>query len=173
MGLGAVFFFLADCCYAAGVSTPLFRRELCWAALPADDAGEVMVLLARALADQGFVRSTFEDAVVSREASSPTGLPMAGRKVAIPHADPEHVIAPAVALCALCRPVGFKEMGNPQCELPVELVAMLALPDEQSAQHELVRLIELFQDAAFVDRLCTAADGDAIYALLCAEGEVS
>ena len=153
----------------ARVSTPLFRRELCWAALSADDAGEVMALLARALADQGFVRSTFEAAVLSREASSPTGLPMAGRKVAIPHADPEHVIAPAVALCALRRPVVFQEMGNPQNELPVELVAMLALPDEQSAQQELVHLIELFQDTAFVDRLCTAADGDAIYALLCAE----
>lgn len=155
------------------VSAPLFRRGLCWAGLAADDAGEVMSLLARALADQGLVRSTFAEAVARREATSPTGLPMAGRKVAIPHADPEHVLAPAVALCTLRRPVLFGEMGNPTSELPVELVAMLALPDEQSAQHELVRLIELFQDAAYVDRLCEAADGDTLFTLLCAEDEES
>ena len=128
-----------------------------------------MVLLARTMAEQGLVRSTFEDAVLRREAASPTGLPMAGRKVAIPHADPEHVIAPAVALCTLRRPVLFSEMGNPQKELPVELVAMLALPDEQSCQQELVHLIELFQDAAFVERLCLAPDGESLFALLCGE----
>ncbi len=148
------------------MSSPLFRRELCWAALPADDAGEVMKALARALAEQGFVRSTFEEAVLRREAASPTGLPMAGRKVAIPHADPEHVVAPAVAVCSLGAPVTFHEMGNPDSELPVELVAMLALPDEQAAQQELVRLIGLFQDPAFVDRLCEASDSAAIFSLL-------
>lgn len=132
-----------------------------------------MALLARALTDQGIARPTLEEAVARREVASPTGLPMAGRKVAIPHADPEHVIAPAVALCTLGRPVIFREMGNPTSELPVELVAMLALPDEQSAQHELVHLIELFQDASYVDRLCEAADGDALFTLLKAEDKES
>lgn len=148
------------------MSSPLFRRELCWAALQADDAGEVIRTLARSLAEQGFVRSTFEDAVLRREAASPTGLPMAGRKVAIPHADPEHVVAPAVAICSLGAPVAFSEMGNPDSELPVELVALLALPDAQAAQQELVRLISLFQDPSFVDRLCEAKDGGAMFALL-------
>lgn len=144
----------------------LFRRELCWAALQVADASEALTTLARGLAGLGLVRDTFEGAVLAREADSPTALPLAGRKVALPHADPEHVLAPAVAVCTLARPLTFREMGNPDSELPVEVVAMLALPDHESAQRELVRLLERFQDDSFVDRLCASADPDALLALL-------
>jgi PTS system galactitol-specific IIA component len=148
-----------------------FRRDLCWAGLQAQDAAEVMRTLSRALLARGLVRPTFEAAVLAREAESPTGLPLSGRKVALPHADPEHVIAPAVALCTLGRPLPFREMGNPESELQVELVAMLALPDHESAQTELVRLIESFQETDHLDRLCTAPDADSLYALLTSDNE--
>ena len=151
------------------MSAHLFRRELCWAGLVARDADDVLQRLARALAQQGFARPSLEAAVQQREAASPTGLPLAGRKVAIPHADPEHVLAPAVAVCSLARPVCFHELGNPAGTLDVELVAMLALPDAQAAQDQLVRLMERFQDPASVDQLCLAADADALFALLADE----
>jgi galactitol PTS system EIIA component len=148
------------------VPLPLYRRELCWVGLGVPDAVEAMRRLARGLAAAGCVRPGFEEAVLAREASSPTGLPMSGRKLAVPHADPEHVITPAVAICTLARPVAFREMGNPTAAIDVDVVAMLALTDHESAQHELVRLIERCQRPEFLDGLCAAADPSALYALL-------
>jgi PTS system galactitol-specific IIA component len=148
------------------MTRPLYRPDLCWTSLAADDADQVINTLASALQREGLVRATFEEAVREREASSPTGLPLAGRKVAIPHADPEHVITPAVAVCTLCRPVCFREMGNPESELSVDVVLMLALPDHESAQRELVRLVESCQQPEFVDRLHGAPDPQTLYDLL-------
>ncbi len=126
----------------------------------------MIVELARALTEAGCARASLEAAVLAREAASPTGLPLAGRKVAIPHADPEHVLDAAIAVASLARPVRFRELGNPDAELEVELVALLALPDAERAQQELVGLIERFQDPGFVDRLCSAPDAAALHALL-------
>jgi PTS system galactitol-specific IIA component len=167
----------------------LFRPELCLARLDADadadaddaddadadeaaaaaDADDVIRALSRGLERLGLVRPSFVDAVLAREAASPTGLPLPGRKVAIPHADPEHVAYPAVAVATLVSPVTFHEMGNPQSELPVELVALLALTDKESAQEQLVALIERFQDAGLVDRLVEAPDAATLYGLLAGE----
>jgi PTS system galactitol-specific IIA component len=144
----------------------LYRRDLCWAGLEAADAEEVLGIIARALVGKGLVQPSFEAALLEREERSPTGLPLPGKKVAIPHADPEHVIADAIPLCTLARPVTFREMGNPDSELPVEIVAVLALTKAELVQQELVRLVERFQDASFVDRLHAAADADAMLALI-------
>ncbi len=144
----------------------LFRPELCLSRLEAPDAAAVIGAAGRALSQRGLVRATFAGAVLAREASSPTGLPLPGRKVAIPHADPEHVVTPAIAVVTLATPVTFAEMGNPDSALQVELVAVLALTDKESAQQELVRLIELFQQATFVDELVAATNAEALFRLL-------
>jgi galactitol PTS system EIIA component len=148
------------------VGSSLYRLDLLFARLEAEDAAEVLGVLAGAVVDRGLARTSLARAVLEREARSPTGLPLAGRKVAIPHADPEHVIAPAIALCTLARPVLFGEMGNPGSRLPVEAVALLALPDHESAQHELVELVDKLQAPAFVDALVAAPDAASLLALL-------
>lgn len=143
-----------------------FSAELCWIGATVEDAEEAMSLMARGLREQGRVAGSFEAAVIAREARSPTGLPLARRKAAIPHADVEHVITPAVALCTLARPVAFSEMGNPDGQIPVELIVMLALKDHESMQEELVRLVGLLQDPDAVDRICAAPDADALLRLV-------
>jgi galactitol PTS system EIIA component len=148
------------------VAASLVRRELCLARLELPDAESVLRELSAALARAGLVAPSFLEALLAREASSPTGLPLPGRKVAVPHADPEHVHSPAIAVCTLRRPVRFAEMGNPMRQLPVEAVFLLALTDKESAQAKLVRLIERLQRPEFVDELCAAPDADALFALL-------
>ena len=122
--------------------------------------------MARALHQLGLVHDSFEEALLAREAASPTALPLPGRKLAVPHADPEHVRAPAIACATLSEPVKFREMGNPDQELAVEVVALLALTDHDSARRELVRFLQCSQDASFLDRLCACHDAAALCALL-------
>ena len=140
--------------------------------MTAHDADQALRAMCDELERMGYVKPTFVDAVLVREAASPTGLPMAGRKVAIPHADPEHVVNPAIAVATLNHPVIFREMGNPGSELEVEVIVMLALTDRESVQQELVRMVELFQNAEFVDKLYAAPDGESLLRLLL-DGEPS
>jgi PTS system galactitol-specific IIA component len=148
----------------------LYKPDLCFTSLETNSADELIELLAGALHKQGLVRDSFARAVRKREATSPTGLPLARRKVAVPHADPEHVIAPGVAVATLARPVAFGEMGNPESYLDVDVVLMLALRDRDSVQKELVRLVETFQNPDFVDRIHAAADPQQLFKLI-ASGE--
>jgi galactitol PTS system EIIA component len=152
--------------YAPRVIPLLFRRELCFIGLDVKDAIEAMLYLARSLFAAGLVRPSFEAAVIEREVRSPTGLPLLSRNVAIPHTDPEHVLAPGAALCTLAQPVTFREMGNPAQELAVEIVVMLALPDHDSAQRELVRVIERLQAPELREKLCSATQVETLFALL-------
>ena len=68
-----------------------------------------------------------------REASMPTGLPLGGDlNIAVPHTDPEHVVTPSLALATLVRPVSFGSMDDPDEQIPVGVVMMLALADKNA-----------------------------------------
>src|SRR5436853_508474 len=94
------------------------------ARLEASNAEAAIRALAQALAKEGHVKGTFEAAALGRERKSPTGLPFAGSAVALPHAEPEHVNAPAIAIASLARPVKFRQMGSPAMPLIITLLGL-------------------------------------------------
>lgn len=118
---------------------------------------EVIRALAQRLEAAGFVHPTFADAVCQREETNPTGLPLAGDiHVAIPHADTEHVIAPALAVATLVRPVPFRNMVNPEEVVHVSIVIVMALNEAHAQVEMLQQLAYLFQDSERVQRLYKA-----------------
>ncbi len=76
--------------------------------------------------------------------------------MAIPHADVEHVIAPALAVATLERPVAFRNMANPEETVPVSVVIVMALNEPHRQIEMLRRLAELFQDPEQVRRIYDA-----------------
>ncbi len=144
----------------------MFAASLCLARLDAGSAEVALRALARALERNGHVKPTFEAAAIARERKSPTGLPFPGRAVALPHADPEHVLSPAIAIASLRTPVKFREMGSPGTSLDVSLVVMPAFSAKEHAAASLARLVELLQDAAVRDELAAAETGEALVAAL-------
>lgn len=122
-----------------------------------ETAADVITLLAGKLEAGGFVRSSFAQAVRSREAEMPTGLPLSDDfAVAVPHTDPEHVLQPAIALATLAQPVRFGSMDDPDVFLPVHLVFLLALKDKDAQIGVLQAIGEVLQDEARA-RLLTKA----------------
>src|SRR5690606_21432233 len=101
-----------------------------------------------------------------REQASPTGLPARGAGVAIPHGDPDLVLAPAIGFAKLARPVAFREMGNPGATVSVELVFMLALQEAASHLRVLQQLVELIRDEGTLLRLKAAREPAESAALL-------
>jgi PTS system galactitol-specific IIA component len=144
---------------------------LCRARLPARSADHAVSELAKALAAAGIVGMTFEAAALAREKRSPTGLPFPEIAVAIPHAEPEHVLAPGLALATLAKPVAFRQMGAPATKLSVSIVVMPALTAKEQAAAGLSSLIERLQDDG-VRRALVAAQTDDDLAQLVAAWEV-
>lgn len=132
--------------------------------VPATSADDVIRRLATLLEDEGAVRSSFTEAVLERERTHPTGLPLAGElHVAIPHADPCHVLAPALAVATLERPVSFRNMADPDEDVPVSVVILMALNDPAAQVEMLQHLASLFQD---VDRVREIHDAHSAEELL-------
>lgn len=127
----------------------------------------VIRLLAARLEELGYVKPSYADAVVQREAALPTGLPLGQAvNVAIPHTDPEHVIRPGVALGVLSAPVDFANMEEPDETVPVGIVFLLAINDKDKQIDMLQEIMEAIQDPATLGRLAAARSADEVRSLL-------
>jgi galactitol PTS system EIIA component len=123
---------------------------------------DVLRRLAADLYAAGRVRAAYEDAVVARERTFPTGLEVNGVGVAIPHADIEHVVAPAVAVATLAAPVAFGEMGNPQSSVQVSVVCMLAIHRADAVVGLLKELVQCFQQPGVLRAAVAASSPEAV-----------
>jgi PTS system galactitol-specific IIA component len=149
----------------------MLSPRLCVAKLRAASAEAAIRALAKLLREAGNVTASFETAAVAREKRSPTGLPFAPIAVALPHAEPEHVERPGIAVASLATPVKFRQMGSPATQLEVSLVVMPALSSKEQAAAGLARIIEKLQDAALREELLGASSGEALCAALAARWE--
>lgn len=135
--------------------------------IEAKTAEQAIRLLAGKLEALGYVKPSYADAVVNREATMPTGLPLGQAiNVAIPHTDPEHVIRPGVALGVLSAPVVFANMEEPDEAVPVGVVFLLAINDKDKQIDMLQEIMQAIQDPATLGRLAAAASPDEIRSLL-------
>lgn len=104
--------------------------------------------LALVLYQEGVVKESYIQAVLEREKDFSTGLQIEGIGVAIPHTDSDHVLVQGVGIGILKNPVKFKEMGNPDNEVDVSVMIMLAIREPQQQLDFLQALMSLFQDSS-------------------------
>src|SRR5699024_3371993 len=96
---------------ARGTDTSLLTRGLVRFDWDVEDQRAVFAGMAAVLQAEGFVKKSFEAAIVAREAKYPTALPTVPEAIAIPHADAEHILTPFIAPLRLAHPVPWSEMG--------------------------------------------------------------
>lgn len=123
---------------------PKFNKDFVLVGLKAQDSDAVIIALADQLHEAGMVENSYGMATIERESQHPTGLPTKPFPIAFPHADSEGVIDSALAVAILDSPVSFKNMADPDEELLVELVIMLANKDPEEQIETLRSLAELF-----------------------------
>ncbi|BBD39418.1 PTS sugar transporter subunit IIA [Aminobacter sp. Y103A] len=133
----------------------------------AQDNEAVIRLLAGKLEALGYVRPSYAGAVVKREATMPTGLPLGyALNVAIPHTDPEHVLKPGIALAVLRKPVDFANMEDPDEAVPVGYVFLLAINDKDKQIDMLQEIMDTIQSEAALASLSNARSIEDIGAVL-------
>jgi PTS system galactitol-specific IIA component len=144
----------------------VLRDDLVLLGYNANDAEDVLRALANILYRAGAVKDTYFEALLEREREFPTGLPTEGVKVALPHADVEHVNYSALAIATLAHPVTFREMGNPDNELAVEVVLMLANADPKEQVKTIRRLVDMFDEPEILHTLKTAETSAEVISLI-------
>lgn len=144
----------------------LIDEELVQLRLAAGTAEEALRKLANTLFAKGKVKASYEEAVVQREVSCPTGLPGAGLCIAVPHTDSSHVSEPAIAVGILDKPVPFHMMGTLDTVLSVEIVIMLAVDKAENHLAVLAKLMSTLQDQELLKRLKHATSSQEVCRLL-------
>lgn len=139
-----------------------FHKELIVTNLEAKNKEEVFEILYRKLLENGYVKESFLEGIVNRERTFPTGLLLNGNNVAIPHTDAEHVLKPAIAVATLSKPVVFKNMANPQEDVPVNIVFMIALSSAHSQVKLLKQLVELIQSEELLQKILSVKGGEEV-----------
>jgi PTS system galactitol-specific IIA component len=130
----------------------------------ASSSDEVIALLGERLVALGKVKPDYPAALIARESTMPTGLPLGAINVAVPHSDPVHVLSPAIALATLKEPVSFASMDDPDEKLDVRIVIALALNDK-NAQIEMLQAVAGFiQSPGSLEALAAAATTDEAFA---------
>jgi len=146
--------------------TEFFHKELIVTNLQANNKEEVFEVLFNKLLENGYVKESFLEGIMTREKNFPTGLLLNGNNVAIPHTDPEHVLKPAIAVATLSKPVVFKNMANPQEDVYVNIVFMIVLDSVHSQIELLQQLIELIQNRSFLNAVLNADDSNEVIKII-------
>jgi PTS system galactitol-specific IIA component len=134
--------------------------------LKALDAEKVIRHLGGLLYEKGLVKDTFVEAILAREKEMPTGLPIGEINAAIPHADIEHVIEPALAVATLREPVSFQVMVNPEESVEVSIVFLLALNKPHDQIEMLQKVAMVLQDSALLRDLKAARSSEEMLEVL-------
>ena len=121
-----------------------FNESLIAYDLKAEDAHEVINVLADRMCMQGFVVAEYGAQTWAREQVHPTGLPTKPFCIAFPHADGDGVNQSALGVAVLHQPVTFQNMADPEEGLDVSIVLMLANRDPEEQIETLRNLAVLF-----------------------------
>ena len=120
----------------------------------AENCEDALRILSEKFVEAGVVEDNFLEGLLKREAVFPTGLLLDDRDfgVAIPHTDPEYVKSTQLGFMTLDEPVTFKFMADPETEVPVKIIFMMAIKEAHGQVEMLSKLMEIFADSSMVDR---------------------
>lgn len=134
--------------------------------LKAKSSQEVIEKLGSLMLSKGYVLDSYVDAVLAREETLPTGLPIDGFSVAIPHTDSGHVNESTIAIATLEEPVEFNMMIDPTQKTKVQLVFLLAVKNPNAQVQLLKTLMSVFQNKELLMNLQKASSKEEVNELL-------
>jgi PTS system galactitol-specific IIA component len=121
--------------------------------MEAENSNEIIEQLGALLLAKGHVKDSYIQAVLEREKNLPTGLSIGDFCVAIPHTDSGHVNQSNIAIATLKNSSVFHSMVNPEEQLNVEVVFLLAVKDPNLQVQLLKNLMSIFQDKELLIKL--------------------
>lgn len=135
-----------------------------------DEAGlttsDIESKLADVLFEHGYVKDSYKQAILDREAGFPTAFDVSGMNIAMPHCDVAHVEKGAICMGVLANPIDWRRMDDPEATCAVSLVVMLALNEAHAHLEMLQKVVGLVQDQELVAKVVAASTEQEVYDLV-------
>ncbi|GAB2027853.1 PTS sugar transporter subunit IIA [Lactovum odontotermitis] len=143
----------------------MFSRELISVNVPGITEDEIFTVIAEKLKTKALVEPTYLNGLRTREEAFPTGLMTQHLNIALPHADPEHIVKPFVFIARLENEITVRQMGDNQ-EMKTKDLFFLGIKDGAGQAGLLALLMELFMNESFVEAYKKADRAEEIYSLI-------
>ena len=134
--------------------------------LDAASKEEALNTMSNILLKRGYVKESFPEAIIEREKHYPSGLPMEGHKIAIPHTDADHVNKSIILFARLAKPLEFASMGDPDEKIQVSLISMFALAEKKDIGKMLEVLITAYSNNDILEAILNASSAKEIFDIL-------
>lgn len=139
------------------------RKDLIFTNVPGETWEELLHSVAARLYAAGVVNEGYADALVKRETSYPTGLPIGSVNLALPHTYPQYIREHAVAVAVPAHPVSFRSMEDADETVMVSLLVCPLLEKMDENIKLLPSLMKFFANEQTIAELAAAGSADAIY----------
>lgn len=126
--------------------------------LTAESSTEAILALAGLLEKKGRVNMHFGPSAIQREQSFPTGVPAQPYAIAFPHGESSTVYQSSLGIGTLAQPVHFRSMEDPNMELPVRAIFLLANRSPREHVNVLKKLSRFFKKPDHLNRLLLISD---------------
>ncbi|WAA09301.1 PTS sugar transporter subunit IIA [Fervidibacillus albus] len=138
--------------------TDLFNAELIRIDMDWTSKEDFFREICNKLFESGYIEETFEEAIMKREASYPTGLATEKMNISIPHTDVVHVKKPFIFVIKLANSLPFIHMGTTDHEIEVDYVFMLGIKEPSKQVHLLSLIMDKIQDENFIQTIESIKD---------------
>jgi len=145
------------------MDSSMIRKDLIQLDMDAKDQKDFFEKICKILVDEGCVKNTYLEALMGREKEYPTGLPTQPYAIAIPHADPQHLIKPFVAPIRLKNEIDWCEMATSDVWHKIRLIFVLGFTKGDGHIEMLQLLVDNLQDKKLMDELLNAKSIDEYY----------
>lgn len=135
------------------VGTELFSEDLIFIGQELRDRAELFKWFNGCMIDQGFVNESYYESILKREQQFPTGIQTPTVGVAIPHADPDNLNKPFIAVVRPKRGIEFEPMGIAEGNIQAELIFMLGVLKNGDQVIALQKLMNLLTNNEAVQQL--------------------
>ena len=146
--------------------TELFSEELIFIKQDLRDRAALFDWFSGHMMARGYVEDSYRESISKREEQFPTGIQTTTVGVAIPHADPENLKKPFIAVVIPRNSIEFEPMGNAEECIQARLIFMLGVLKNGDQVIALQKLMNLLSNDCAVQQLLQEKECKAILEII-------
>lgn len=143
----------------------MLHKDTIFLDVDVNNRDELFATISSKLEDLGYVKSSYSNALSTREDEFPTGLITKYLPIALPHADPENVNEAFIAVVKNSKKIHMLQMGTNE-DLEAQYFFFLGITDSSHQVILLQKFMQLLQDKNFVDSLVAVTNENDMFNLL-------
>lgn len=131
---------------------------------------DILHFIGKRMAEKGYAKESFEQALIEREKKFPTGLQTAPYPIAIPHADMGHANASCIGVVRLRGSACFSDMVEPDKKVHAKFIFCIVLSKKEQQTDILQEIMQIAADEELMEKMEQAGTEEELYDMLSKRG---